>query len=152
MFPPLVDVDETGEPYPRLAEDWTVSEDGLTYTFTLREGLQFDNGTPLTTEDVAFTLTLLHDPAYAGVTDITEAQVVGGLDYKEGNAESVSGIRVIDALTIEIDTEQANYRSLRLLGGQVLSKAYYGDRYVKGELDYIRDYHLEPVAGDSLFL
>ena len=39
-------------------------------------------------EDVAFTLTLLHDPAYAGVTDITEAQVVGGLDYKEGNAES----------------------------------------------------------------
>ncbi|KMK74960.1 ABC transporter substrate-binding protein [Alkalihalobacillus pseudalcaliphilus] len=146
MFPPLVDVDETGEPYPRLAEDWTVSEDGLTYTFTLREGLQFDNGTPLTTEDVAFTLTLLHDPAYAGVTDITEAQVVGGLDYKEGNAESVSGIRVIDALTIEIDTEQANYRSLRLLGGQVLSKAYYGDRYVKGELDYIRDYHLEPVG------
>lgn len=39
---------------PRLATEWSVSEDGLTYTFTLREGVTFSNGDPLTAEDVVF--------------------------------------------------------------------------------------------------
>lgn len=40
---------------PSLAKSWTVSEDGLTYTFRLREGLKFSDGEPLTAEDVVFT-------------------------------------------------------------------------------------------------
>jgi len=39
---------------PSLAESWEESEDGLTYQFKLRPGLQFHNGDPLTTEDVKF--------------------------------------------------------------------------------------------------
>ena len=39
---------------PSLAESWQESEDGLTYEFTLRPGLTFHNGDPVTTEDVAF--------------------------------------------------------------------------------------------------
>ncbi len=71
----------------------------LTYTFHLRDDLKFDDGTPLTTEDVEFTLTLLHDPSYGGGTDITEAKVVGGLDYKNGDAKSISGIELINEQT-----------------------------------------------------
>ena len=86
MFPPLVEINEAGEPIPGLAETWDVSEDGLAYTYNLRDGLLFDDGTPFTAKDVEFTLTLLHDPSYPGSTDITEAKVVGGLDYKNGDA------------------------------------------------------------------
>ena len=39
---------------PSLAQSWEESEDGLTYTFTLRPGLKFHNGDPVTTEDVKF--------------------------------------------------------------------------------------------------
>ncbi|WP_062105481.1 ABC transporter substrate-binding protein [Bacillus niameyensis] len=153
MFPPLVDINEAGEPVPGLAEKWDVSDDGLTYTYHLRDGLLFDDGTPLTADDVEFTLTLLHDPSYPGGTDITEAKVVGGLDYKNGNAESISGINVIDEKTIEITTEQVNARSLRLLGGVVLKKDYYGKDYKKGNLDYINALHLKPVgAGPFRFV
>ena len=153
MFPPLVEINATGEPIPGLAEDWDISEDGLTYTYNLREGLLFDDGTPLTAEDVEFTLTLLHDPSYPGSTDITEAKVVGGLDYKNGDAENVSGIRVIDEKTIEVTTEEVNARSLRLLGGQVLQKDYYGKGYEKGNLDYLSELHLKPVgAGPFRFV
>lgn len=40
---------------PRIATDWQVSEDGLSYTFTLRDDVKFHDGTPLTAEDVKFT-------------------------------------------------------------------------------------------------
>ena len=39
---------------PGLAESWTISDDGLTYIFKLRDGLKFSDGSPLTAEDVAF--------------------------------------------------------------------------------------------------
>jgi peptide/nickel transport system substrate-binding protein len=46
---------ETGEIVPQMAESWDISEDGLTYTFTLREGLKWSDGEPITTDDVIFT-------------------------------------------------------------------------------------------------
>ena len=47
---------------PGLAESWTSSEDGLTWTFTLREGAMFRDGTPVTAEDVKFSLDRWADP------------------------------------------------------------------------------------------
>src|SRR5690606_10701655 len=44
---------------PRLAEGWETNEDGTVYTFTLRDGVAFANGDPLTAEDVAFTFNRL---------------------------------------------------------------------------------------------
>lgn len=46
---------ETGEIEPELAESWEFSEDGLTLTYTLREGLKWSDGEPLTVDDVVFT-------------------------------------------------------------------------------------------------
>ncbi|MDL9980424.1 ABC transporter substrate-binding protein [Microbacterium candidum] len=48
---------------PALASDWTVSPDGLTYTFTLREGVTFDDGQALTPEDVVWSLQTRKDTA-----------------------------------------------------------------------------------------
>ncbi|MFH0964652.1 MAG: ABC transporter substrate-binding protein, partial [Planctomycetota bacterium] len=49
-------------PEPDLAESWRVSEDGLVYTFTLRDGLRWSDGQPLTADDVKFTFDLIYDP------------------------------------------------------------------------------------------
>ena len=46
---------ETGDIVPALAESWEIADDGLTYTYTLREGLQWSDGEPLTSDDVVFT-------------------------------------------------------------------------------------------------
>ncbi len=54
----LVEYDNTMmNPVPSLAESWTVSDDGLTYTFQLRQGVKFHNGREVTAEDVAYTFT-----------------------------------------------------------------------------------------------
>ena len=50
LYAGLTRLDENGEPYPSLAESWTVSDDGRTYTFRLRDGLHFSDGTPLRAE------------------------------------------------------------------------------------------------------
>ncbi len=46
-----------------LAESWNISEDGLTYSFKLKPDLTFHNNAPLTTEDIAFTIEKMRDPA-----------------------------------------------------------------------------------------
>ncbi|SEG56272.1 ABC transporter substrate-binding protein [Paenibacillus sp. UNC499MF] len=146
MFSPLVDIDETGKPIPALAEKWDISQDGLKYTFHLKKDLKFSDGSPLTADDVAFTLSVLYDKAYDGETDITETAVKGGQAYKEGKASTIEGIKVVDPQTIEITTEKANARALLLLGGQVLSKAYYGKNYTPGNLEYIKTLHSKPLG------
>lgn len=59
----LVDIDPDNQIQPRLATDWTISEDGLTYTFTLAEGVSFHDGSEFNAEDVVWTFDRLRDPA-----------------------------------------------------------------------------------------
>ena len=59
---PLIWIDEvTMEPEPWLAESWGYTPDGLALTFNLRAGVTFHDGTPLTADDVAFSLLVYRD-------------------------------------------------------------------------------------------
>lgn len=61
IFDQLIRVDRTGTKLePGLAESWTVSDDGLTYTFKMRDA-KFSDGTPITAEDAAYTLIRIRD-------------------------------------------------------------------------------------------
>ncbi len=146
IFARLIDWDSQGKLVPGLAESWTVSPDGKTYTIKLRHDMKFSDGSPLTAEDVAFTLTVLYDPKYDGDTDITLAHITGGDDYKQGKADSISGLKVIDPLTLQVTTTQPGATTLQKIGGPVLSKAYYGKGYTRGNLDYLRTLHGKPLG------
>jgi peptide/nickel transport system substrate-binding protein len=84
----LVSLDEDGTAVPWLAEDWTVSEDGLTWTFTLRDGVEFTDGSPLTAEVVAYNF----DHWLAGGNSTA-------LVWLAGYYESA---RAVDDLTLEV--------------------------------------------------
>jgi peptide/nickel transport system substrate-binding protein len=146
IFARLVDWNNHGESVPGLAESWTVSPDGKTYVIKLRPNLKFSDGSPLTAEDIAFTLTVLYDPKYDGDTDITLAHITGGDAYKSGKADSISGLKVIDPLTLQVSTDEPGATTLQKLGGPVLSKAYYGKNYSRGNLDYLRTLHGKPLG------
>lgn len=66
LFRGLTRVDGSGTPQPDLAESWTVSDDGLTYTFTLRPNATWHDGQPVTAQDVRFTVGLVQDPDFPG--------------------------------------------------------------------------------------
>ena len=78
-----------------LVSDYEVSEDGLTYSFTLREGVVFSDGTPLTSEDVKFTFERMLTLPDSQQTDYAVA-IEGANELMEGTAEELTGIKVLD--------------------------------------------------------
>lgn len=62
-YEPLVWRKENGEIQPLLATTWDVSDDLLTWTFTLRQGVTFHHGTPFTSEDVVYTFERIRNPS-----------------------------------------------------------------------------------------
>ncbi|AJT40682.1 ABC transporter substrate-binding protein [Psychromicrobium lacuslunae] len=146
IFASLVVADHSGKPTPDLAEKWEISSDNLSYTFHLRDGLSFSDGSALTADDVAFTLTLLNDSSYAGGVDFSKIVIDGTDEYRKGTASSLKGIQVIDPKTIKITTKKPNPLALTTLGGPVISKAYYGKGYSKGHLDYLKELYGKPLG------
>ncbi len=107
VFDRLVEVKvENGETelVPSLAESWEISDDGLTYTFHLREGVKFSNGNPLTSGDVRFTLERLLTHPKARNQDIA-ISIVGAEALRAKNAEKLEGFREIDDLNFEVTLE-----------------------------------------------
>lgn len=68
VFDGLISLGANGstDPEPALARSWTVDQTGQVYTFVLRDGVNWHDGTPVTIADVLFTISAIQGPAYAG--------------------------------------------------------------------------------------
>ena len=88
-------IDGNNEMQPALATSWEISDDGLEYTFTLREGVMFHNGDIMDADDIVATFEAGKDPANAYA-----------YDYDPFTVE------VIDDMTVKITSEEANVESL----------------------------------------
>lgn len=107
VFDRLVDVRSTGgEPdiVPSLAEKWRVSDDGLVYTFKLREGVRFSNGEELTSEDVGYTFARLLSYENSCNQDLV-MYIDGADELRNGEAGTLKGFKAIDELTFTIELE-----------------------------------------------
>ncbi len=72
LFRGLTKFNKAGEVKPDLADFWTVTPDGLTYTFHLRAEQYWHDGQPVTAADVIFTVQVMQDPDFPGVPDLAE--------------------------------------------------------------------------------
>ncbi len=103
IFDLLVDVDpNTAEIVPELARSWDISDDNLTYTFHLQEGVIFHDGAPVTAADVEFTIESILAPGFLGQWRPRLANIVGADAFTDGSADSVAGVTVHDDYTISI--------------------------------------------------
>ena len=111
VFEPLLFMDFEGEFQPGLAEDWDIEEDGAKWTFYLREGVKFHDGTEMTAEDVEFSLNRLKDEEYGSP--------------RRGDFAVIEQMTIIDDYTIEILLEGPNMVFMTdLLMGYIVPKAY----------------------------
>lgn len=103
-FEGLVTYDATGTVVPGNAESWDISEDGTVYTFHLRDGLKWSDGTDLTAEDYVYALQRVLNPETAGqYVDIVTAYVKNAKEYYAGEATAEElGVKAVDPQTLEI--------------------------------------------------
>ena len=107
---------------PMLAESYTVSDDGLVYTVKLREGVKWHDGTPFTAEDVRYTHWMHAHPKLVPLGWLyTGLSLKDYTAFNEGKAEDITGIKVIDPLTIEytLDSPDASFPRTFLVGNQI---------------------------------
>ena len=83
------------ETVPSVADSWEVSEDGLTYSFHLRDDVKFHNGEGLTSDDVLYTVDRMLDPERAAVNTSWMDMIKGAQAVLDGEAESVEGVGII---------------------------------------------------------
>ncbi|MEE8538138.1 MAG: ABC transporter substrate-binding protein [Acidobacteriota bacterium] len=106
IFDSLVSTDpETLEIRPALASAWEISDDGLVYTFHLREGAQFHHGRPVEAQDVVFSLTRLADPEHLTPGAEILESVIGSAAFREGRASGIEGLETPDDRTVRLRLE-----------------------------------------------
>ena len=109
IFDRLVDVevgtDGNSKIVPSLAESWEISDDGLEYTFHLRQGVKFHNGNDFTAEDVAYTFHRMLT-VEGGVNTEFIDQIKGADELLAGETDTLEGVEVVDDYTIKVTLKE----------------------------------------------
>ena len=101
-FEGLLKLDENGDPEAGQAEKWEVSDDGLTYTFHLRDGLKWSDGSDLTAEDFVYSWQRVCDPNVAAPYAATVLGMVEGFDEAAAGDIEKLGVEAKDDKTFVV--------------------------------------------------
>lgn len=96
---------ETSTPQPDLAESVEVSDDGLVYTFKIRDNIKFHNGRPLTVDDIIWSYHRISSMEPASPSADNIRPIKGAKDVEERLTETISGLKKIDDYTLEMTLE-----------------------------------------------
>lgn len=119
LFEVEVHSNGNSEVVPSLCADYSVSKDGLTYTFTLKDGIVFSNGNALTSSDVQYTFERLLTAG--GVNDDIALEVLGAEELKNGKADTLKGFKVISDTEFSITLAARNAGFIAELTGPAMS-------------------------------
>ena len=106
IYSGLVSLDTNLQIIPDIAESWTISNDGMKYTFKLRDNAKFHNGKYIKAEDFLWSFNRAANPSTNSITaEDYLGDIVGVQDVIDGKADTISGIKLIDELTLEINID-----------------------------------------------
>ncbi len=121
MFRPLLGIDKDLELVPALAKSWSVSDDGLVFEFQLDPNATWEDGKPVTSDDVRFTIERIHDPK------------VNAASWSSG-FEDLAGIETPDAATVRVRFQKLYSERLLAFAVPIVSASAYA-RAKPGDTD-----------------
>src|SRR5699024_5675187 len=90
-------------PQAAMAEDWDISDDGITYTFYIRDEANWSNGDPVTADDFVYAWTKLLDPETESPASFLAFMIENGEDFYNGHASQEDlGVKALDDKTFEV--------------------------------------------------
>ena len=122
MFRPLLGIDAQRNPVAGLAASWSVSADGLLYEFHLDPKAAWEDGSPVTSDDVRFTIERIRDPK------------VPALTWRAG-FEDLAAIETPDAATVRVRFQQPYSERLLVFNVPIVSAAAYARAKAPGDTD-----------------
>lgn len=157
LFEGLVVRAADGNIIPGAAEGWDISEDGLTWTFFLRENARWSNGETMTAEDWLFSLRRAVDPATGSRFSILLNPILNAEDIIAGRTPPEElGVRVVDALTLELRLKAPNPLLAEVLTHNIAYPVHratveaHGDRWARpGNMVSNGAFQLEELAMQS---
>ncbi len=103
IFSGLTKIDKDMKVVPDLAESWTVSTDGLTYTFKIRANAKFHDGKAVTAQDVKYSWERACDPKVKSAkASYFLNDIVGAADRLAGKSDHIEGLKAIDDHTLQV--------------------------------------------------
>lgn len=112
IFEGLLKPNSDGEMIPAVAEKYTLSEDGTTYTFTLREGVKFHNGQTVTAEDVVYSINRC-----AAVPEGQEKPLVAAFS-------AVKSVEALDEKTVAVTIAQRDLEFISYMTAAIIPAGY----------------------------
>lgn len=113
VYEGLIEYNKDLQPVGCLAENWDISEDGLTITFHLRDNVKWHDGTPFTAEDVKFTYDAIMHPDYTGT--------------RASYFKFVEEVEVVDPHTVALHLKQVDSSLIYKLSIGIIPKHIFGD-------------------------
>ncbi len=114
IYEGLLKPDSEGNLVPAVASDYTMSEDGLTYTFTLRDGIKFHNGNPVTVADVKYSIEVCAglnggDPLISAFSNIESVETPDEqtiiITLKESSSSFLAVLATVEAAIVPADID-----------------------------------------------
>lgn len=153
LFSQLVDLAmNAADMVPDVATSWDISDDGLVYTYHLRNDVLWHDGEPLTAEDVKYTIEMFYHPdTGAGTRTTLPLFAIAGTDeFAAGEADEITGVQVLDDFTVQITLKEARADFFYGMAGMNLFP-----KHIYGEIPFIEladsPYAREQVIGSGPF-
>jgi len=131
LFDGLTNGDNQMKPIPGLAESYEYDEETLTWTFNLRKGVKFHDGTEMTADDVVFSYKCVMHPDYPSVRFSNYASVVGAEEYRNGEITDFSQVAItaVNPYTVEIQLKEVDATFISYGATGVIPKNVYEPVY-----------------------
>ncbi|MCL6603915.1 MAG: peptide ABC transporter substrate-binding protein [Paenibacillus sp.] len=121
LFEGLVRLNESGQAVPGIAKSWKISNDGKTYTFTLRSSAKWSNQHPVKASDFEYAWKLALSPKAANGLAFKMFMIAGAESYHNGTQKDPSkvGIKALNDYTLQVTLTEKNYTFIQLLAENI---------------------------------
>lgn len=145
IWDPMLEINGDGHVVDGIVNMPEIIKDENRYVFTLKDGVKWQDGTPITSEDIEFTFEVLMDKTYPGSFERDNFDMVGWREYRDLESDHIEGFKVINDKSFSIKFNSIDAKKYYYFDKiKPLAKHVYGVNYVQGKAEELEAFNKTP--------